>query len=470
VIYLRQFHWEAFVLKQIHFIACMAAAVLASGAQAQAPIGSGGTQTTSPPEHSSKLQDIHLHGDVSEVLEKGFGLFGIQVVLVSSPYSTPRLLKIDINDADLNAAGAVLSAMTHCFFVTLDSHLILAVPDDRTNQAKFQRLNTETFVVPNLAAANPQFRSSVVELLTSVFGVANPSLVGDTAVVRASPEDLYSIRKTLSTLYRPEPQVLIDVKTYVISRTHNRNTGVQLPRKVVIFNVYSEAESLISSNSSIVQELIQAGLVTAGDTLGIAELLVAEGYASNSVLGTSSVYFGGGKTATGLQFDSVSGNASLSVSSVKELQETTLHLITGQSGTLRVGQRYPILTSTTSSLGSSSNASTTPTIQYEDLGLTLEAKLQVVADKEVLVHLHETIRSLAGTSLNNIPILDNQDVSTDLSIPGGVTTVLVSNLNRSETLATQGVVDAIPTDSSRDMTESQLVITITPVVTRITKP
>jgi general secretion pathway protein D len=182
------------------------------------------------------------------------------------------------------------------------------------------------------------------------------------------------------------------------------------------------------------------------------------------------VYFGGGKTATGLQFDSVSGNASLSDSSVKELQDAKLQLINGQTGTLRVGQRYPILTSTTSSLGSSSNASTTPTIQYEDLGLTLEAKLQVVADKEVLVHLHETIRSLAGTSLNNIPILDNQEVSTDLSIPGGVTTVLVSNLNRSETLATQGVVDAIPTDSSRDMTESQLVITITPVVTRITKP
>jgi Flp pilus assembly secretin CpaC len=171
-----------------------------------------------------------------------------------------------------------------------------------------------------------------------------------------------------------------------------------------------------------------------------------------------------------VQFDSVSGNASLSVSSVKELQDAKFHLINGQSGTLKVGERYPILTSTTSSLGSSSKSSTTPTIQYEDLGLTLEAKPQVLANKEVLVHLHETIRSLAGISLNNIPILDNQDVSTDLSIPDGVTTVLVSNLNRSETLATQGVVDAITTDSSRDMTESQLVITITPVVTRITEP
>jgi len=310
----------------------------------------------------------------------------------------------------------------------------------------------------------------VVELLTSVFGVASPLLVGNTAVVTASPEDLYSIRKTLSTLYRPERQVLIDVKTYLISRTHNTNSGVQLPRKVVIFNVYSAAESLISSNSSIVQELIQAGLVTAGDTLGIAELLVAEGYASNSVLGTSSVYFGGGKTATGVQFESVSGNASLSVSSVKELQNATLHLVTGQSGTLRVGQRYPILTSTTTSLGSSSKASITPTIQYEDLGLTLEAKPQVLADKEVLVHLHETIRSLAGTSLNNIPLLENQEVSTDLSIPDGVTTVLVSNLNRSETLATQGITDAITTDNSKDVTESQLVITITPAVTRMNKP
>jgi general secretion pathway protein D len=289
-------------------------------------------------------------------------------------------------------------------------------------------------------------------------------------VVRASPEDLYSIRKTLSALYRPEPQVLIDVKTYLISRKHNRNIGVQLPQRIVIFNVYTEAESLISSNSSIVQELIQAGLVTAGDTLGIAALLVAEGYAGNTVLGSSSLYFGGGKTATVVQFDSVSVNASLPVSSVKELQDAKLHLITGQSGTLRVGQRYPILTSTTSSLGSSSKGLTTPTIQYADLGLTLEAKPQVVADKEVLMHLHETIRSLAGTSLNNIPILDNQDVSTDLSIPDGVTTVMISNLNRSETLATMGIADTIPSDSSRDVTESQLIITITPVLTWVNKP
>lgn len=457
-------------MKQIRFILFMAAAVLASAAQEQAPIGSGGILNTPVPRHPSQLQDIHLRGDVPEVLEKGFGLFGIQVVLVSSPGSIPHMLKIDIDGADLNAAGAVLSAMTHCFFVTLNSHLVLAISNNKVSHAYLGRISTEALVLPNLTTGTPQDRSSVVELLTSVFGVASPLLVGNTAVVTASPEDLYSIRKTLSTLYRPERQVLIDVKTYLISRTHNTNSGVQLPRKVVIFNVYSAAESLISSNSSIVQELIQAGLVTAGDTLGIAELLVAEGYASNSVLGTSSVYFGGGKTATGVQFDSVSGNASLSVSSVKELQNATLHLVAGQSGTLRVGQRYPILTSTTTSLGSSSKASITPTIQYEDLGLTLEAKPQVLADKEVLVHLHETIRSLAGTSLNNIPLLENQEVSTDLSIPDGVTTVLVSNLNRSETLATQGITDAITTDNSQDVTESQLVITITPAVTMMNKP
>ena len=457
------------ILKQIHFITFMAAAVIASGTQAQAPIGLESGQSEAPPQHSSNLRDIHIQGDDSQVLDKGFGLFGIQVVLVSSPVPTHHMLKIDIDGADLNAAAAVLSAMTHCFFVTLNSHLILAVPDDKTNHANFGRMNAEALVIPNLAA-KPQDRSSVVELLTSLFGVTNPSLVRDTAVVSASPEDLYSIGKTLSTLYRPGPQVLLDVKTYLISRTHNRNMGVQPPRRVVIFNVYSAAESLISSNSSIVQELIQAGLVTAGDTLGIAELLVADGYASNSVLGVSSVYFGGGKTATGVQFDSVSGNASLSVSSVKELQDAKLQLATGRTGTLRVGQRYPILSSTTSSLGASSKASTTPTIEYEDLGLTLEARPQVLADREVLVHLHETIRSLEGTSLNNIPLLNNQEISTDLSIPDGVTTVLVSNLNRSETLATQGIADAITTDSSKDVTESQLVVTITPTVTRVNTP
>jgi Flp pilus assembly secretin CpaC len=215
--------------------------------------------------------------------------------------------------------------------------------------------------------------------------------------------------------------------------------------------------------------LISAGLVASGDTLGIAELLIAAGYAGNSVLGSSSLYFGGGLTATGVQFDSVSANASLSVSSIQQLESATLHLADNQPGIFKVGEQYPILTATTLAVGASTSAtssSATPSIEYADLGLLLEAKPHIVSDKEVLLHLHETIRSLQGSSLNTIPILDNQEFSSDLSVATGVTTVVVSNLSHTEALATQGVIDSITTNSSRNTDDSELVITITPIITR----
>ena len=67
---------------------------------------------------------------------------------------------------------------------------------------------------------------------------------------------------------------------------------------------------------------------------------------------------------------------------------------------------------------------------------------------------------------NGIPVIDNQEFSSDLTVPAGVTTVVVSNLSRTETLATQGIMDHIPTDLSREQDDSDLLITITPVMTR----
>ena len=107
-----------------------------------------------------------------------------------------------------------------------------------------------------------------------------------------------------------------------------------------------------------------------------------------------------------------------------------------------------------------------PSFQYVDLGLTLEARPHIVSGNEVLLHLHESIRSLHGSSLNNIPILDSQEFSSDLTVPAGVTSVMVSNLSRTETLATQGILSSINTNSSHNEDDSELVITVTPVVTR----
>ena len=53
--------------------------------------------------------------------------------------------------------------------------------------------------------------------------------------------------------------------------------GVQLPQTTTVFNVPSELNSVISGNSSLVQQIISSGLASAGDYAAIAAILIASG-------------------------------------------------------------------------------------------------------------------------------------------------------------------------------------------------
>jgi len=419
----------------------------------------------SPEKPSPRLRSMHLTGQVAGVIQDAFHLYGVTVVFVYPIEGLTRPIAVNLTDADLATTAEVLDAMAHCFFVPVNENTVLAVQDDKAHRSHYERLFTETIVIPNLQAGDADERSEVEGLLSSVFGITKSTLRGNAVTVRATKRDLLQIEDTLTHLFQPQPQVLLEIKAYIVSRNHNRDLGVQTPQRIKIFNVDSEAESLISSNSSVVAELIKAGIVTAGDTLGIAEALIAEGYGSNSVLSSSFVTLGGGITSTGVQFGSVPANASLTTSSSQQLQSALLQLGNAQTGKLRVGQRYPVETASTKALGGSSSTST-PTIQYEDLGLTLEAKPQVLSQGEVLLHIHGTLRALEGTSLNGIPIIDNQEFITDLSVPPDVTTVVVSNLSETETRTVQGFAGFAPTDSGLNRQTTELLVTLTPHLTR----
>ncbi len=418
---------------------------------------------------ASVRHSIHLYGTPSSVLARALEMYGLQVVVLSSIATSTRAFHLDMDDVDLPTLGSVLRPMTHCLFVPIGAHLVIAVPDDAEHRVQFQRSVAETITVPNLDNANAKEERSVDALVTGVFGMATPTHHDNQVTVRAEPALLDELRTTLDKVYRPMPQISLQIKIYMVSRTHNREFGIELPTKITIFNVLSEAEALIHANASVVQQLIDLGLAGSGDTLGIAELLLAYGYGSNSVLGSSSLYFGGGYTATGVQFGSVKANTNLSVSTTQELDDVTLRVADGSTGKFRIGESYPLVTATTSTTTESilsSSTSTAPIFQYQDLGFTLEASPHLVSHKEVLIHVHQTIRILHGSTLNNIPILDNKEFSDDLSVREGETTVITSNLSRTEARATQGLIDSIPTDSSRLQDDSQLVVTITPTVVR----
>ena len=339
-------------------------------------------------QRKPRLRSMRLAGPAATVIEDAFRLYDVSVTFVKPIRGLDQPLELDLKDADLTTAAAVLDLLAQCFFVPVNAHAVLAVQDDREHRSEYERLFTEAIEIPNLQPGNAEQRSAVEGLLNNVFGITRATLHGSTLTVRANRRDLLQVEDVLNHLFEPPPQVLLEIKAYVVSKNQNRNLGVEPPQQIRVFNLDTEAASLIASNSSVVEALIASGVVAAGDTIGIAEALIVEGYGSSSVLSSPFVTLGGGLTATGVQFGSLPANASLTNSSSQQLQSVMLRLGNNETGKLRIGQRYPIETASTTALGATSSTTTTPSIQYEDLGLIIEAKPQVRREGEVLLQIH----------------------------------------------------------------------------------
>jgi type II secretory pathway component GspD/PulD (secretin) len=177
-----------------------------------------------------------------------------------------------------------------------------------------------------------------------------------------------------------------------------------------------------------------------------------------------------------------------------------LRLSDGQATTIRSGTRYPIQTSsfsglsassssiagltgagTSSSLSSllsslSSSVSNVPQIEYQDLGLTIKATPSVMRNNDVALNIEMKIQSLAGTSSDGNPILDNRAYSGVVTIKQGEGVVVVSELSKQQTRAISGLpgLSEIPglnniSDNDKQKNYSTLIVVMTPHVVRGTQ-
>jgi type II secretory pathway component GspD/PulD (secretin) len=163
-----------------------------------------------------------------------------------------------------------------------------------------------------------------------------------------------------------------------------------------------------------------------------------------------------------------------------------MRLSDDEAGTFKIGERYPIETSSYSSVAlpaisgissaavtAAAQSQTIPQIQYEDLGLTLKATPKILRSNDVAMSVELKIESLGGTALNDIPILNSQQFTGVLTMREGETAVLVSDLSRQESRALSGLpgISDIPglqdvSDIARNQNVARLLILITPSVVR----
>ena len=195
--------------------------------------------------------------------------------------------------------------------------------------------------------------TDIGNMARNVFEVSQSAVdaTAGTLTLRAPESQLNAFNATFSSLMNGRSQVLLDVRVIQIAHNREINTGVQPPQQVTAFNVYGEEQSILNANQALVQQIISSGLAAPGDTLAILGILLASGQVSSSLLQNGVVLFGGGLTLTGVTPQPFTANFNLNSSDSRELDQFQMRLGDGEEGTLKSGTRYPIETSSFSSLG-----------------------------------------------------------------------------------------------------------------------
>lgn len=447
---------------------------------------------------NSSTQSFHIRSDIQAAVSQVLSSYGIRAVFDDSVGH--QNLRFDLEEVQYGRAVPILLQMGGLFAVPLDSTSVIVANDTPENRLRLQRQLQETISIPGMTTQEMNDLGNVVRNIFDIKQLAIEKGLGN-LVLRAPEDTLRAVNLTLADLIDGNSQVMIQLRLYAIDRTRQRNIGAQLPQQVGLYSVAGEAAKIVNQNQSLVDQAIAQGLVPAGaSNIDIALALIGSGLVKSSLLSSTVGFVGGGLTQTGITTNIFpTYNLAMNSSDSRALEDIQVRVGDRQTANFRVGTRYPITTSTyntgptvnspalagvningvsasslLSQLTGGSNGRIIPQIQYEDLGLTLKATPTIQKSGAVSMHIELKINALAGTALNNIPILNNRQFVSDITIDDGTTAMLVSTLSKSESAAVSGIpgLGELPgfqpatADKMTETDSSELVLLLTPHVIR----
>jgi type II secretory pathway component GspD/PulD (secretin) len=452
-------------------------------------------------EPTADRHSFHQLTDGQSLLRNVYTAYGIKPVFDPS-VSMGAQIQVDLDNVTFVDATRIVGQLTHTFAVPIQPTTALLIKDNPENRAEFMPQVEETVYLPGV---NGDQMTELANLARNIFDVkqVTASQTAGNMLLRGDEQTLRLVNATFADMLDGGSDVLFDVRLYEIDRSTNNNIGATLPSSAGVFSIAAEAQSLINSNQTLINQAIAAGLLTLNGTplqneLKELEFLIASGTVTaaqyTGLLGT----FGGGLAYAGLFLGSNSSfDLLLNSSDARLLDAVQIRGGNHQPANFRAGERYPIVTATYSSGISSSLASsvaglningtsvssllskylgssqtTIPQIQYEDLGITLKLTPQILRGGDVQLALDLKIEALAGGTVDSIPILNNRSMTSTITVPAGQTALLASLVNKNESRALEGLpgLSELPgfqgTDQNVTKGQDELLITVTPHIVR----
>ncbi len=428
--------------------------------------------------------DIHYRGDSRGLLTAVAASYGLTVVFDENFPS--RRVRFDIENADFGTAMRAASAVTKSFSVGVEDTVLLACADTPENHRLYDRMGLRSFYIPGGGSAQElnELMNSLRTLMEFKFVSLNAA--SSTITVRGPQAMLEAATQFLGQLDNTTPEVMLDLKVFQVSHTYARSIGLHVPDQFNLFNIPAAALAAVGGQNiqSLINQLISSGGINQAGNQSIAALLAQLQGQQNSIFSQPLATFGGGLTLMGLSFDQLSAMFSMNESSVRQLDHVTMRAAQEKDATFKLGERYPILNASFAPIfnnpaiaqvvGNQSYAAPFPSVNYEDIGLTLKAKPRVHGNSDVALELEIQFRSLGATGSNGIPIISNREYKGGIILKEGEPAVVAGMITASDQRSLNGLpvfsripgLGALTSQRSKQEEDDELLILITPHVLR----
>jgi Flp pilus assembly secretin CpaC len=209
--------------------------------------------------------------------------------------------------------------------------------------------------------------------------------------------------------------------------------------------------------------------IFAGDFTGEGnpDLVVADSTGPNQ-----DVLVGNGDGTFNIPLSLPTGNSPGAVAAADLDDDVTLDTVVTNKSSNTVTVTLDTLQSSSSSPSSQIGY---PSAEYVDLGLKIKATPRLHGDDEVTLHLEFDIKSLAGSSVNGIPVLSNRTIDQTIRLRENETSVLSGLIESNKTRTVSGwpwtstapVVGYLTGEKTADTKDNEMLIVVTPRALRL---